>query len=75
MHDEDPVRHRPRWRPPPSRLELWILGTGFVLAAIAGVATYQLGGPYGERLRDEPGAGRVYAAVQKQSKQIRQRAA
>ena len=62
MHDEDPVRHRPRWRPPPSRLELWILGTGFVLAAIAGVATYQLGGPYGERLRDEPGAGRVYDA-------------
>ena len=62
MHDEDPGRHRPRWRPPPSRLELWILGTGFVLAAIAGVATYQLGGPYGERLRDEPGAGRVYDA-------------
>ena len=60
MHDEDPGRHRPRWRPPPSRLELWILGTGFVLAAFAGVATYQLGGPYGERLRDEPGAGRVY---------------
>ena len=27
---------------------------------IAGVATYQIGGPYGERLRDEPGAGRVY---------------
>ena len=62
MHDEDPGRHRPRWKPPPSRLELWILGTGFVLAAIAGVATYQLGGPYGERLRDEPGAGRVYDA-------------
>ena len=28
-----------------------------MLAVIAGVATYQIGGSYGERLRDEPGAG------------------
>ncbi len=59
MHDEDRVRRRRRRRPPPSRLELRILGTGFVLAVISGVAMYQFGGPYGERLRDEPGAGRV----------------
>lgn len=60
MHDEDRVRRRRRRRPPPSRLELRIFGTGFVLAVISGVAMYQIGGPYGERLRDEPGAGRVY---------------
>ena len=59
MPDEDRVRRRRRRKPPPSRLEPWILGTGFVLAVIAGVATYQIGGSYGERLRDEPGAGRV----------------
>ena len=60
MHDEDPVRHRPMRRPPSSRLELSILGAGFLLAVYAGVVTYQVGGPYGERLRDEPGAGRVF---------------
>ena len=52
------MRRRPRRRS--SRLEVWVLGTGFVLAVISGVMMYRVGGPYGELLVDEPGAGRVY---------------
>ena len=62
MDNRDSARRHSRRRPPPSRLEVWVLGTGFVVAVVAGVAMYRIGGPHGERLRDEPGAGRVYDA-------------
>jgi hypothetical protein len=55
-------RHRaPRSQgPPASRLERALLAGGLVASVIAGVVIYQVGGPYGERLYDEPGAGRLY---------------
>lgn len=50
-----PMIHAPRWR-----WEMPILVTGLVFAIASGVVAYRVGGPYGERLHEDPRVRRVF---------------